>query len=265
LLQVPRDQRRRMGDLSKRFSEEDLSRFFNIMLRAESEMRYALVPRFHLELALMKLVHARRLASIESLLGGMVGSAPPAKSPGTPRPAAVAPLRSIPEPPRQERRESFERPRAEEPSPASPRAKRVPSAPVESAAPAETSGTAGEDPRLANIKTMVYGQSNFLGSCLEHLAGWRFQDGTVEFQYDQKDSFFADLLKSREQMEILRTVCTQVLGLPVKICVRLEQQEVSARPERPSARERAERDQGVEAFRKKFDGTVVDVKDLSRE
>jgi hypothetical protein len=35
--------------------------------------------------------------------------------------------------------------------------------------------------------------------------------------------------------------------------------------ERPNARERAERDQAVEAFRKKFDGTVLDVKDLSRE
>jgi hypothetical protein len=73
------------------------------------------------------------------------------------------------------------------------------------------------------------------------------------------------LLKSKEQQEILRTVCTQVLGKPVKICVRLGEQGVVARPGRPSARERAERDQVVEAFRKKFDGTVVDVKDLSRE
>ena len=83
--------------------------------------------------------------------------------------------------------------------------------------------------------------------------------------YAQKDSFFADLLKSREQQETLRTVCAEVLGQPVKICVRLEEQEVEARAERPSARERAERDQTVEAFRKKFDGTVLDVKDLSRE
>ena len=73
------------------------------------------------------------------------------------------------------------------------------------------------------------------------------------------------MLKSREQQEILRTVCAQVLGQPVKICVRLEEQEVEARVERPNARERAERDQTVEAFRKKFDGTVLDVKDLSRE
>ena len=45
----------------------------------------------------------------------------------------------------------------------------------------------------------------------------------------------------------------------------LKWQEVEARVDRPNARERAERDQTVEAFRKKFDGTVLDVKDLSRE
>jgi hypothetical protein len=134
-----------------------------------------------------------------------------------------------------------------------------PAAPVEIAAPA------GEDAVLAAIKAKVYGQSNFLGSCLEHMTRWRFENGEVTFFYAPKDSFFADLLKSREQQEILRTVCAQVLGQPLKICVRLEELEVEARGERPSARERAERDQTVEAFRKKFDGTVLDVKDLSRE
>ena len=94
---------------------------------------------------------------------------------------------------------------------------------------------------------------------------WSFVNGEATFLYAQKDSFFADLLKSREQHEMLRTVCSEVLGQPVKICVRLEELEVEARGERPSARERAERDQTVEAFRKKFDGTVLDVKDLSRE
>jgi hypothetical protein len=133
------------------------------------------------------------------------------------------------------------------------------------AAPAETAAPAHENAALTAIKTKVYGQSNFLGSCLEHMVSWRFENGEATFVYAQKDSFFADLLKSREQQETLRTVCAEVLGQPVKICVRLEEQEVEARVVRPNARERAERDQTVEAFRKKFDGTVVDVKDLSRE
>jgi DNA polymerase III gamma/tau subunit len=265
LLQVPSDQRRQLGELAGLFSEEDLSRFFNILLRAESEMRYALAPRFHLELALMKLVHARRLASIESLLGGLSGSGLSGKAPSAPRPTTPAPARSTPEPPRRVRAESSERPPADESFAAPPPEASAPVAPAERPAPAVPLEHAGEDARFAAIKTLVYSQSNFLGSCLEHLSGFRIKDGEVDFIFAQKDSFFADLLKSREQQETLRTVCTQVLGQPVKICVRLEEQGVVARAERPSARERAERDQGVEAFRKKFDAIVVDVKDLSRE
>ncbi len=128
-----------------------------------------------------------------------------------------------------------------------------------------SSAPAAKDATLAAIIAKVYGQSNFLGSCLEHVAGWTRENGEATFIYSPKDSFFAELLKNREQQETLRTVCAEVLGQPVKICVRLEMQEVEARVERPSARQRAERDQTVEAILKKFDGTVLDVKDLSRE
>jgi DNA polymerase-3 subunit gamma/tau len=258
LLQVPSDQRRQLGELAGLFSEEDLSRFFSVLLRAESEMRYALAPRLHLELALMKLVHARRLTSIESLLGGLSGSSLSGKASGGPR--------ATPEPPRRARAESSERPLlADESSRTRPAKASAPVAPAESPTPTSPLEHAGEDARLAAIKTLVYGQSNFLGSCLEHLSGFEISEGQVEFRFAPKDSFFADLLKSREQQETLRTVCAQVLGQPVRICVRLEEQGTVARAERPSARERAERDEGVEAFRKKFDAIVMDVKDLSRE
>lgn len=265
LLQVPNDQRRQIGELAGLFSEEDLSRFFNILLRAESEMRYALAPRFHLELALMKLVHSRRLASIESLLGGLSGPGLSGKTSSAPRATTTAPARSTPEPARKVRAESSERPPADESFAAPAREAGPPVAPAERPASTVPSEHAGEDARLAAIKTVVYSQSNFLGSCLEHLSGFRIKDGEVDIIFAQKDSFYADLVKAREQLETLRSACTQVLGQPVKICVRLEEQGIVARAERPSARERAERDQGVEAFRKKFDAIVVDVKDLNRE
>jgi DNA polymerase-3 subunit gamma/tau len=264
LLQVPDDQRRQLGELAGLFSEEDLSRFFNILLRTESEMRYSLVPRFHLELALMKLVHARRLTSIEALLGGLSGSGLPGKSSNSPR-AAATPARSAPAPAPKLRNGSFDRPPADASVQAPPPAAETPAAPAENTSPALPATPASEDGRLTAIKTSVYSQSKFLSSCLEHLSGWHCAEGEVEFLFAPKDSFFADLLKSRERQETLRTVCTQVLGQPVKICVRLEQQGVAARTERPNARARAERDPGVDAFRKKFDGTVVDVKDLKRE
>jgi hypothetical protein len=96
-------------------------------------------------------------------------------------------------------------------------------APEERLAAAADAQPAREDARLAAIKAEVYMQSNFLGSCLDHLSGWRFGNGEVVFLFAQKDSFFADLLKSREQQETLRSVCAQVLGHPVNICVRLSE------------------------------------------
>ena len=258
LLQVPSDQRQQISEIAGRFSEEDLSRFFNILLRAEGEMRYALAPRFHLELALMKMVHARRLASLETLLSGLGGAGVIGKISPAARSAPTPPLRLAAEP-RQIRAGSPETAPAERSIPVPPAAEPRP------AQPGETRTPASEDALLAAIKNKVYGQSNFPGSCLEHMTDWSRDNGEITFSYARKDSFFADLLKSREQQEILRTVCAEVLGQPVRICVRLGDLEIEARKERPNARERAEHDEGVEAFRKKFDGTVLDVKDLSRE
>jgi hypothetical protein len=119
---------------------------------------------------------------------------------------------------------------------------------------------------LSAIKALLFDQSKkFLSSCLEHLSGWRFENGEVRFLYAEEDALYADLLKSREQQDSLRAVCTQVLGQPVRICVTLDSQGVETRAGRPSARERAERDREVEAFRKKFDCTWVDVQDLDQE
>jgi DNA polymerase III subunit gamma/tau len=88
LVQAPDDERVNFGRLSALLSEEDLARYFQVLLRAQTEMRYALEPRFHLELALIKLVHARKLVAIENLLGSLRGQMPevppPKRATGSP-------------------------------------------------------------------------------------------------------------------------------------------------------------------------------------
>ena len=266
LVQVASEERARLAELANLFGEEDLARFFNLLLRTESEMRYSLQPRFHLELGLMKLVHARRLASLEALLAqlgqpGLVektmGAAPKNLGPG---PVRSLPLKTQAAAPPQENVKS---PVAPAP-PSTPVA--APVAAVETVHPPAAVSRPAEDARLSSIKTALFDQSKrFLSSCLDHLSGWRFDNGEVRFTFAHKDSLYADLLKAREQQETLRAVCAQVLGQPVRIYVTLEEQGAEAQVPRLSARERAERDPRVEAFRKKFDGTLVDVQDLSRE
>ena len=70
VLQISADERARVARVADRFSEEDLARFMQIMLRTHSELGYKQEQRFHLELGLLKLVHAQRLLPLEELLSG---------------------------------------------------------------------------------------------------------------------------------------------------------------------------------------------------
>lgn len=81
LLQAPDDEKSELARLAQLFSEEDLARFFQVLLRLQGEMRYSLQPRFHLELGLIKLVHARKLVAIESLISRMETTGAPAARP----------------------------------------------------------------------------------------------------------------------------------------------------------------------------------------
>ncbi len=265
LLQVPPRERERLKTLAGLFGEEDLARFFQILLRAESEMRYALQPRFHLEMALMKLVYARRLAPLESLLSELSRSGGERPSGAAPRTWAAPPPRPLPA------KTQEASPRVEAPRPPSPQPAAAPSPPTAplarpAATPAAPPSPVAVDARLASIKARLFDQSKkFLSSCLEHVSGWRFENGEVKFLYAPKDALYADLLRSREQQEALRAACAQVLGQPVRICVTLETQGAENPTAVPAARERAERDAGVEVFRKTFGCTLVDVQDLSQE
>jgi len=68
LLQISSDEQRRAGRSAALFSEEELTRFLQVMLRTFDELGYRQEQRFHFELGLLKLVHLRRLLPIEEVL-----------------------------------------------------------------------------------------------------------------------------------------------------------------------------------------------------
>ena len=92
LLQISSDEAARVGRVAEKFTEEDLTRFLQIMLRTHSELGYKHEQRFHLELGLLKLVHAQRLLPLEQILSGEAGkTATPSSAlarSGVPSPAA---------------------------------------------------------------------------------------------------------------------------------------------------------------------------------
>lgn len=95
LLQISSDERTRVFRLAEQFSEEDLARFMQIALRTHDDLGYKHEQRFHLELGLLKMVHAQRLLPIEQLLSQQsVASAPSSPARSTPPPMRTEPVRS---------------------------------------------------------------------------------------------------------------------------------------------------------------------------
>jgi len=92
LLQISADERARAARTALLFSEEELTRNMQIMLRTFDDLNYRQEQRFHLELGLLKLIHAQRLLPVEELLSGLAGSgAPVSGSRPAPSPARSSP------------------------------------------------------------------------------------------------------------------------------------------------------------------------------
>ncbi len=89
LLQISADERARAARTAMLFTEEDLTRNLQIVLRTFDDLNYRQEQRFHLELGLLKLVHAQRLLPLEELLSGVAAGAP-MRSAGAPVRAAGA-------------------------------------------------------------------------------------------------------------------------------------------------------------------------------
>jgi DNA polymerase-3 subunit gamma/tau len=108
LLQISADERARATRTALLFTEEELTRNLQIVLRTFDDLNYRQEQRLHLELGLLKLIHAQRLLPIEELLSGVAGGTGArvstahgpqhsggsvAKAAGVTAPAATAPAR----------------------------------------------------------------------------------------------------------------------------------------------------------------------------
>jgi len=98
------------ADLARRaegFSEQDLIRYFDLLLRLEGDLRWTAQPRLHLEIGLVKLAKAGHMRDIEDVIRDLKqgATAPPARvsppvSPPVPRPSPTPAAAPRPTPPR---------------------------------------------------------------------------------------------------------------------------------------------------------------------
>ena len=83
--------RERLAALARRFSREDLMRAFDVLSRAEFDIRGAAQPRHHFEMALLKWMHLGKLVPLTELLAGGGARLEPSPARPQPRPAPRAP------------------------------------------------------------------------------------------------------------------------------------------------------------------------------
>ena len=91
-----------LREIAAKFSEEDLTRWLQLSIDIYGQLQYSLQPRLHLELGLLRLVHAGRLKPIEDALRELQASEKPriaAPAPFTARSAPAAYPASRPIPP----------------------------------------------------------------------------------------------------------------------------------------------------------------------
>ena len=75
LVAAPSEERPRIAEAAAKFSEEDLTRFFQILLSTDIDLRKQPDPRLHLEMGLLRLVNAARLAPLEQVIAELSGNA----------------------------------------------------------------------------------------------------------------------------------------------------------------------------------------------
>src|SRR6185436_10377415 len=63
-------ERERLSAMAGQWSREDLLRAFDLLTKAEQEVRISDQPRYNLEMALLRLMHLRKLVPLSDLLAG---------------------------------------------------------------------------------------------------------------------------------------------------------------------------------------------------
>ncbi len=212
-----------LKDISNQFSEEDLVRFFHLLTETEKLIKDSPQPRFQLEIGLVKIAQAARLRSLDEIIQRLEGlekslSGDGYSTPAMTAPKITAPLRSVIPPPTPIKatpinsfeeppgfNESFENDNFDE---------REASPPIQIAQ--RPMIAAGRE--VASIKLELEKRRRPLVVMALEEAQSSYSNGQLTVIFATDDSFAKRL---RENIPLLREVAEQLLGMPVKVEVKI--------------------------------------------
>ena len=300
LIAATPDQRPAIAKTAALFSEEDLTRFFQILLQTDDDLRRKPDPRVHLEMGLLKLINAGRLAPLEELLAELGGgsgrgtaprsaasaaSAIPARREmfsaaaagafTSPTPESAAPAReTFPGREAAPIREASVPAKPENLAGKSAAASFVPPTPVpaahetapEAAKKFEAGSVAAQglsEEQVLEIRAAIQAQQKFLGELIEHGHRWELDGMELRIYFATEKRPFAEMIEGRESLEKVRAASSKVLGKSVRVCARIENVAGSIAPQAANTQElraQFERDPMVKSMLQRFGGKISEVK-----
>ena len=288
LIAATPDQRPALERAATQFSEEDLTRFFQILLQTDDDLRRKPDPRVHLEMGLLRLINASRLAPLEELLAEVREGTPVSgAAAGRSRSTSAAPLPPVPQreaiPPQPVSVAGPERILVSEPRETAVNGGTAPfqdsqpridvSREAVPAQPALSAHLASgiTDEQVAEIKRAIQSQQKFLGELVERGTRWELDGAELRIYFSPNHRAFAEMLEGREPLEKVRIASGKVLGRAVRVCAKLEAVAAAAASGSRAGsatqelRAQFERDPMVKSMLQRFGGKIAEVKHRPEE
>jgi DNA polymerase-3 subunit gamma/tau len=268
LIAATPDQRPALARAAAQFSEEDLTRFFQILLQTDDDLRRKPDPRVHLEMGLLRLINAARLAPLEELMAELKSGTPSGTTRSGMARSAAPGITSAPAPaPRSSSFTAAQPPLPAKPSIAPPMAM---DAVVNEEAVVQdkgnctavrVSGISAE--QVAEIKSGIQAQQKFLGELVDQSSRWELDGAELRIYFSPEKRPFAEMLEGRDALEKVRVQSSKVLGRAVRVCAKLEAVAAAAASATGGTQElraQFERDPMVRSMLQRFGGKISEVK-----
>ena len=265
-----------LAELSNRLSEDDLIRSIDLLTQVEGALRWAPEPRFHLEVALLKLAQLRELVSFQDLLARFEalasGSTPSPGRGGAPKRAAPSRPTSTTGTTGHKVQSKLHASPSVVPKAATPEAPKadipptpVPTSPAGPPTPPKDAPHELVDRVMERIRSI----NPKLAALLSHNNGVSLDDECLRIGFEGDQKFFQEQLESEELRQVLEKTASACAGRPLRVEVALldRKKESPPEPSPPSdeaLREKVLKEPLVRSFLETFQGEVEEIKPLGR-
>jgi DNA polymerase-3 subunit gamma/tau len=285
LIAATPDQRPALAKAAAQFSEEDLTRFFQILLQTDDDLRRKPDPRVHLEMGLLRLINASRLAPLEELLAELKNGAPGGGTNSRmERGASQSASNVLPQAQGWSATATGFTSAATISAPSVAAPASVLESPIAASAAANSevaeekrfvqsksngatmlvSGISAE--QVADIKSAIQTQQKFLGELVDQSSRWELEGAELRIYFLPEKRPFAEMLEGRDSLEKIRAISSKALGRTVRVCAKLEGVAAAAASASRAAsgtqelRAQFERDPMVRSMLQRFGGKISEVK-----